>query len=104
MEWQGGADAGSGTNLPQIVEPKEGSRQKSPKSKLVTLLDEVEMHVERLRRDALKLEEEKDRLLSTLDSVRDSEIMIDLRDSKYTSLWEFRNSSQVQFLYTLQMS
>jgi BCL2-associated athanogene 2 len=103
MEWQGGGGAGSGTNLPQIVEPKEGSQQKSPKSKLVTLLDEVEMHVERLRRDALKLEEEKDRLLSTLDSVRDSEIMIDLRDSKYTSLREFRNSSHFHFLYSLQM-
>jgi BCL2-associated athanogene 2 len=104
MEWQGGSDAGSGTSLPQIVEPKDGSQQKSPKSKLVNLLDEVEMHVERLRRDALKLEEEKDRLLSTLDSLRDSEIMIDLRDSKYTSLYAFRNSSNFNFVHSLQVS
>jgi BCL2-associated athanogene 2 len=104
MEWQGGADSGSGTRLPQVVEPNEGSQQKSPKSKLVNLLDEVEMHVERLRRDALKLEEEKDRLLTTLDSLRNSEIMIDLGDSKYTSLWGFWNSFRVHFLYSHEMS
>jgi BCL2-associated athanogene 2 len=86
MEWKGGCDAGSGTRLPQIIEAVEGSQEKSPKSRLVNLLDEIEMHVERLRRDALKLEEEKDRLLATLDSLRNSEIMIDLGDSKYTTL------------------
>jgi hypothetical protein len=103
MEWQGGVDAGSGTRLPQIIEPNEGSQEKSPKSRLVNLLDEVEMHVERLRRDALKLEEEKDRLLATLDSLRNSEIMIDLRDSKYTSLWALPKFVSHPFLYSFQM-
>jgi hypothetical protein len=104
MEWQGGCDAGSGARLPQIIEPIEGSQQKSPKSRLVNLLDEVEMHVERLRRDAMKLEEEKDRLLATLDSLRNSEIMIDLRDSKYTTLWALTEYVSRPFLYSLQMA
>jgi hypothetical protein len=100
MEWQRGVDADSGTCLPQIIEPNEGSQQKSPKSRLIHLLDEVEIHVERLRRDALKLEEEKDRLLATLDSLRNSEMMIDLSDSKYTSLWALLEFVSRPFLYS----
>jgi BCL2-associated athanogene 2 len=76
----------SETHLPQIVESCPGSPQKSPKERLVDLLDQVGMHVERLRRDALKLEEEKDTLLTTLDTLRNSEMMIELSDSKYSSL------------------
>jgi uncharacterized protein (DUF2342 family) len=72
--------------LPQIVESSARSPQKSPKDRLVDLLDQVEIHVERLRRDALKLEEEKDTLLTTLDTLRNSEMMIELSDSKYTTL------------------
>jgi hypothetical protein len=78
--------AGSETQLPQIVESSPGSPHKSPKDGLVDLLDQVEIHVERLRRDALKLEEEKDTLLTTLDTLRNSEMMIELSESKYTSL------------------
>jgi hypothetical protein len=104
MEWHGGCDAGSGARLPEIIEADEGTQQKSPKSRLVNLLDEVEMHVERLRRDALKLEEEKDRLLATLDSLRNSEIMIDLRDSKYATLWALLGFVSRSFLYSSQMA
>lgn len=77
------ADTDSGTQPTQIVESNPGSPQKSPKDRLVDLLDQVEMHVERLRRDALKLEEEKDTLLTTLDTLRNSEMLIELSDSKY---------------------
>lgn len=83
MDWQAGVDADSGSLFPQIAEPNPDSSHKSPKDSLVKLLDQVEMHVERLRKDALKLEEERDRLLTTLDTIRNSEIMIDLSDSKY---------------------
>jgi hypothetical protein len=82
---QAAPDSDSGIQLPQIVESNPASPQKCPKDRLVGLLDQVEMHVERLRRDALKLEEEKDTLLTTLDTVRNSEMMIDLTDSKFTS-------------------
>jgi hypothetical protein len=104
MEWQGGADFGCGTRLPQVFESNEGSQQKMPKSKLVNLLDEVEMHIERIWRDALKLEEEKGRLPATLDALRNSEIIIDLGDSKYTSLWGFWNTFRIHFLYSHEMS
>jgi hypothetical protein len=83
MDWQAGVDADSGSLFPQIAEPNPDSSHKSPKDSLVKLLDQVEMHVERLRKDALKLEEERDRLLTTLDTIRNSEIMVDLSDSKY---------------------
>ncbi|XP_069690499.1 BAG family molecular chaperone regulator 2 [Periplaneta americana] len=76
------ADTDSGTQPTQIVESNPGSPQKSPKDRLVDLLDQVEMHVERLRRDALKLEEEKDTLLTTLDTLRNSEMLIELSDSE----------------------
>jgi BCL2-associated athanogene 2 len=83
MDWQVGVDANSGSVFPQIAEPNPDTSLKSPKDSLVKLLDQVEMHVERLRKDALMLEEERDALLTTLDTIRNSEMMIDLSDSKY---------------------
>jgi len=86
MDWQAGLDADSRSLCPKIAEPNPDNPQKSPKDSLVQLLDQVEIHVERLRKDALKLEEERDGLLTTLDTIRNSEIMIDLSDSKYSFL------------------
>jgi BCL2-associated athanogene 2 len=83
MDWQVGLGADCGALVPHIAEPNPDSPHKSPKDRLVKLLDQVEMHVERLRKDALKLEEERDTLLTTLDTIRNSEMMIDLSDSKY---------------------
>jgi BCL2-associated athanogene 2 len=83
MDWQAGVDADSVSIFPQIAEPNTDSPRKSLKDRIVKLLDQVEMHVERLRKDALRLEEERDTLLTTLDTIRNSEMMIDLSDSKY---------------------
>ncbi|PSN34410.1 hypothetical protein C0J52_20638 [Blattella germanica] len=80
--WQTSTEADEGGHSSQIVESNPASPQKSPKDRLVDLLDQVEMHVERLRRDALKLEEEKDTLLTTLDTLRNSEMMIELSESE----------------------
>lgn len=82
MEWQIGVDADSGSLLPQVVEPNPNSPQKSPKDRLVKLLDQVEMHVERLRKDAFKLEEQRDTLLTTMDTIRNSEMMLELSDGE----------------------
>lgn len=65
-----------------IVDSNPGSPQKSPKDRLVELLDQVETHVDRLRRDALKLEEDRDTLLTTIDTLRNSEMIVDLTESK----------------------
>ncbi|XP_067003172.2 BAG family molecular chaperone regulator 2 [Anabrus simplex] len=67
---------------PHIVESNPGSPQKSPKDRLIDILDQVEMHVERLRRDALKLEEERDTLLTTLDTLRNSDMMVELNEGE----------------------
>ncbi|KAK7865108.1 hypothetical protein R5R35_014640 [Gryllus longicercus] len=79
----------SGVPQTQIVDSNPGSPQKSPKERLVDLLDQVEIHVERLRRDALKLEEEKDTLLTTLDTLRNSEMMIDLTEGDREEIQQY---------------
>ncbi|CAH0724270.1 unnamed protein product, partial [Brenthis ino] len=63
-----------GTRLPLIDETSAlGTR--APKDRLIAVLDQVEMRVERLRRDTVRIEEERDSLLSTLDSVKHSELL-----------------------------
>ncbi|KAJ9577311.1 hypothetical protein L9F63_006150 [Diploptera punctata] len=79
--WHSTSEGDTSVQPPQI-ESNPGSPQKSPRDRLIDLLDQVEMHVERLRREALKLEEEKDTLLTTLDTLRNSEMMIELSESE----------------------
>ncbi|XP_023939947.1 BAG family molecular chaperone regulator 2 [Bicyclus anynana] len=52
----------------------------APKDRLISVLDQVEMRVERLRRDTIRIEEEKDSLLSTLDSVKHSELLSEISE------------------------
>ncbi|KAG7211948.1 hypothetical protein KM043_011157 [Ampulex compressa] len=66
--------------LPQIMETSDCDSKKKPKDRLVCLLDQIEVHVEQLRRDAWRLEEEKDSLLTTLDTLRNNEILCTLEE------------------------
>ncbi|XP_043461414.1 BAG family molecular chaperone regulator 2 [Leptopilina heterotoma] len=66
--------------LPHIMESADDFGGK-PKDRLVSILDQIEMHVEKLRKDASRLEEEKDSLLTTLDTLRNNEVLISLEDS-----------------------
>lgn len=68
-----------GSRLPLIDETSALGTQ-APKDRLIAVLDQVEMRVERLRRDTVRIEEEKDSLLSTLDSVKHSELLGDISD------------------------
>lgn len=71
--------------LPQVMETSESDfSQKQPKDRLVDLLDQIEAHVEQLRKDASKLEEERDTLLTTLDTLRNNEVLCELIDSKFS--------------------
>lgn len=70
--------------VPQIDESNEDGE--APKSKLITILDDIESRVERFRRGALLMEEEKDLLFSSIDAVRNSELLNDLVESEYHSL------------------
>lgn len=58
--------------IPQIMESSD-NEYKKPKDRLVYLLDQIELRVEQLRRDALRLEEEKDTMLTTLETLRTNE-------------------------------
>lgn len=63
------------TPLPHIMESSDLAYVK-PKDRLVSLLDQIELRVEQLRRDASRLEEEKDTMLTTLDTLKNSEDML----------------------------
>lgn len=61
--------------LPYIQESAVCDGPTKLKNRLVTILDQIERHVEQLRRDASRLEEEKDTLLTTLDTLRNTEML-----------------------------
>ncbi|CAH1999107.1 unnamed protein product [Acanthoscelides obtectus] len=63
--------------MPKIDEDHMLSN-KPPKERVVEMLDMLETHVEKLRRGASQLEEDKDALLSTLDSVVNADLMYNL--------------------------
>ncbi|EFN88271.1 BAG family molecular chaperone regulator 2 [Harpegnathos saltator] len=60
---------------------QQSSNVSKPKDRLVGLLDQIEVHVEQLRKDASRLEEEKDSLLTTLDTLRNNDILCTLEES-----------------------
>lgn len=65
--------------LPKIDEDN-AMESKTPKQRITEILDLLEGHVEKLRKEASKLEEERDSLLATLDSVRNADLMNELND------------------------
>lgn len=73
--------ASSSSGLPKIDE-NSALELKAPKQVLIELLDVLEGHVENLRKEAIKLEEDRDSLLSSLDSVRNSDLLSELAESK----------------------
>lgn len=67
--------------LPQIMESIDDFGGQ-PKDRLVSILDRIEMHVEQLRKDAIRIEEERDTLLTTLDTLRNNDIVVALEERK----------------------
>ncbi|XP_018575337.1 BAG family molecular chaperone regulator 2 isoform X1 [Anoplophora glabripennis] len=68
--------------LPKIDE-NDIMSTKSPKERFLELLDLLENHVEKLRKGASQLEEDRDALLSTLDSVRNADLMYELEENTF---------------------
>ncbi|XP_070151403.1 BAG family molecular chaperone regulator 2 [Polyergus mexicanus] len=64
----------------QQQQQQQHGKVPKPKDRLVGLLDQIELHVEQLRKDAARLEEEKDTLLTTLDTLRNNDILISLEE------------------------
>lgn len=67
------------SSIPKIEENENAD--KHPKDHLLGILDQVEAHVERLRKDTLLLEEKKDSLFTTLDAIRNSELLSGLLET-----------------------
>ncbi|XP_063239179.1 BAG family molecular chaperone regulator 2 [Bacillus rossius redtenbacheri] len=74
---------------PHIEESTSSISEKPPKDKLISMLDRVEKLVERMRRDALRMEEEKDILLTTLDTVKNSEVIVELHESEQEEVFHY---------------
>ena len=66
-------------SIPKIEENDD--TEKIPKDRLLDILDQVEAHVERLRKDTLLLEEKKDALFTTLDAIRNSDLLSELLET-----------------------
>ncbi|KAF7271456.1 BAG family molecular chaperone regulator 2 [Rhynchophorus ferrugineus] len=60
--------------LPKIDESNT-TDNKPPKERILELLDVLEAKVEKLRKDASALEEDRDKILATLDSVRHTDLI-----------------------------
>lgn len=77
------------SDMPDVDESTAFDDSVSPKDRVLCLLDKVEAAVERLRRDALKLEEEKDSLFNTLDTVRNSNVIASLTENDRDDIMRF---------------
>jgi len=69
------------SSSPKVDDSLSSESEKTPKDRLLDLLDQVEAHVERLRKDASTLEEERDTLFTTLDTIRNSDLLATLEDN-----------------------
>lgn len=67
--------------IPLIYESLGPSRL--PKDSIIDYLDTIEKHVERLRKEAVQIEDERDTIFITLDTLKHSQALEDLSDSKY---------------------
>ncbi|KAB0803408.1 hypothetical protein PPYR_00378 [Photinus pyralis] len=75
-------------NLPTIDE-NLASESKTPKQRLIELLDILEGHVEKLRKDAIKLEDDRDALLASLDSVKNANLLAELSENDRDDVLHF---------------
>lgn len=68
--------------MPKIDEDS-AMDSKTAKQKLTEILDLLEGHVEKLRKEASRLEEDRDSVLASLDSVRNADAMVELSECMY---------------------
>ena len=73
------------------------------KENVIDILDEVESHVERLRKEAVHLEEEKETIMTALDTLKHSHILEDITESKFYTIFSIKNfyhQTCIFYLYT----
>lgn len=76
------ASSQEGSSEPHITENHSNSPSKSAKDRMIDMLDQVEIYVETLRKEAARLEDERDKLLTTLDNLRNNELMLEMEKSE----------------------
>lgn len=81
MDMEIDLESGPCSSGPQVlVESAPGSPDKSSKERMLDLLDKMELRVERLRQEAFRLEEEKDKVLTALVTLRNSDVLHNLAE------------------------
>lgn len=75
--------------LPQIDE-NNVLENKNPKDEMLEMLDKLESHVEKFRKEAAQLEEEKDKILASLDSIRHTDSVKNVNESKFILITIFK--------------
>ena len=68
-------------DLPGLPSEEEET-EATARERVMRLLDKLGMTVERLRKEALKVEEDREMLLTILDVLKKSDRMAELNDSK----------------------
>ncbi|RZF41414.1 hypothetical protein LSTR_LSTR000128 [Laodelphax striatellus] len=84
--------------LPHVDDSNVMSDTENSKTRVLQLLDQVESVVEKLRRDALKMEEDRDSVFTTLDTIRNSDMLTELSDSKY-HIYQLSSSDSLPYLF-----
>lgn len=69
-------------NAGEVLTPNEDD-EKQYKQYLIKKLDQAEIHIEKLRKEALRMAEDLDNIYNSLDAVRNSKSFHHLSDSKF---------------------
>lgn len=75
--------------LPHVDDSNVMSDTENSKTRVLQLLDQVESVVEKLRRDALKMEEDRDSVFTTLDTIRNSDMLTELSDNDHEDILRY---------------
>lgn len=69
--------------IPRIDETSSERMNKAPIERFIGILDQLDSKVERLRRDALMLQEKKDFLAMSMDLLRNNEYLTGLKENEF---------------------
>ncbi|KAK9502892.1 hypothetical protein O3M35_011579 [Rhynocoris fuscipes] len=67
-------------DVPVVIEKDEDDKR-PPRDKLLGILDQIEAHVERLRKETQLLEEKKDSIFTALDTIKNSDLITELQST-----------------------
>lgn len=82
----GSSSAAEWSVIPRIDETHHDLLNKSPLERFIGILDQLDSKVEKLRKDALMLQEKKDFLAMSMDLLRNNEYLTGLNENEYEEI------------------